>query len=152
MPNTIYAFLGRQGSGKTHQSNKLTHKTFSLATPLRRVYGFDVNNADYDKFKADGGREQMQKLADKVRAFDSTFFVKILIQDIILYIMANSEKDNVIGIDDVRFKNEYETIEQFCLDNDFELKAWFCDYKRGEYPPVSHKSEEWAQFLLDNNC
>ena len=154
----VIAFLGRQGSGKNYQSDRLIktgYKKLSFADPLRKmackVIGIDYEKAmrKYDELKKTPlinnltFRNILENLGSGVREIDENFWVKGVIQGI------RGTMKNIV-IDDMRYPNEYLELWQFCQDHNIIFKAYLCDYHSDRYDASNtHESAALANYLVD---
>ena len=95
------AILGKMGSGKTYISKLLAEK-YNL-----EIYSFGtkVKNIAYELFNMEEkDRKLLQTIADYMKYIDKDVWVNYIIKQI-------QHKDNII-IDDLRFKNEVDSLKK----------------------------------------
>lgn len=95
------AVLGKMGSGKTYISKLLTEK-YNL-----EIYSFGtkIKNIAYELFNMEKkDRKLLQTIADYMKYIDKDVWVNYIIKQI-------QYKDNII-IDDLRFKNEADSLKK----------------------------------------
>ena len=154
----VVAFLGREGSGKSYQSNELIkrgYKKLSFANPLRKlafkVVGLDFEEGmkQYDTLKRTElvfgmtFRNILEQLGEGVRAIDSDFWIKALVNDI------RGTLENIC-IDDMRYPNEFIKLHDYCKEHGIEFKAYLCNYNSERYSGVNpHSSAKLANYLVD---
>jgi hypothetical protein len=157
MKREIIAFVGRQGSGKSFQSQKLVHergfKKISFADPLRDI-AFSVIGMDYEKgmrkydelkrtnlINGLNFRNILENLGASVRKYDTDFWAQALITKI------EQCTENVV-IDDMRYPNEYELVRLHCLSKGYEYKAYYCNYQSSIYVEDNpHESARMSNYL-----
>lgn len=157
MKREVIAFIGRQGSGKSYQSQRLVKergfKKLSFADPLRDI-AFNVLGMDFEEgmkkydelkrtelFNGLNFRNILENLGASVRKYDKDFWVNALIHNI-------SQCSEHIVIDDMRYPNEYELLRNYCITKGYEFKAYFCNYKSPIYDENNkHESASLSNFL-----
>ena len=159
MKREVIAFIGRQGSGKSFQSQRLVKergfKKLSFADPLREI-AFNVIGMDfkegmekYDELKRTeiinglNFRNILENLGAAVRKFDKNFWANALIVNI-------KNCPEHIVIDDMRYPNEYEIVRAYCISKGYNFRAFFCDYKSSVYDDNNmHESAAMSNFLAN---
>lgn len=157
MKREVIAFIGRQGSGKSFQSQRLVKergfKRLSFADPLREI-AFNVIGVDfkegmekYDELKRTeiinglNFRNILENLGASVRKFDKDFWANALAVKI-------KDCAEHIVIDDMRYPNEYEIVRAFCVSKGYNFRAYFCDYKSDIYDENNqHESAAMSNYL-----
>lgn len=159
MVKQIIAHIGFQGSGKTYASEILVKeqgfKRLSFADSLRSI-AFNTlgmknreGMARYTELKSEeiyNGqtfRNILENLASSIRRYDEGFFAKALIYKI-------KELYNVdsICIDDLRYANEFLTLENYCKQNNVKFRLIFCDYNSDRYDENNnHESTQLSRYL-----
>ena len=157
MKREVIAFIGRQGSGKSFQSQRLVKergfKKLSFADPLREIafnvvgMDFEEGMAKYDELKRTevinglNFRNILENLGASVRKFDKDFWANALVVNI-------KNCPEHIVIDDMRYPNEYEIVRAFCNSKGYQFRAYFCDYKSDIYDENNkHESAAMSNYL-----
>jgi hypothetical protein len=154
---SLIAFTGRAGAGKSEQCQILQkegYKKVSFATPLRKIiastlgYTFLDFMENYEKlkrteiFNKQTLRNMMEGLGSKIRYYDENFFVKCLIKELQEYNL------DYVCIDDLRYKNEYYGIKDYCDKNKIDFKLIFCNYQSERYQAVNEHESAWMSNRL----
>ena len=153
----IIAFCGFQNSGKDYSCKRLMvtkgFQKVAFADALRDITfsTFGLSNEDgmsnYENLKKTefvNGltfRNILENLGSAIRKYDRKFWAKT-----VLYQIKNTSKN--ICISDLRYKNEFLVLKNFCSKNDIEFKLVFCDYKGENYDADNpHESARMAKYL-----
>lgn len=159
MKRSIFAFIGRAGSGKGYKCTlleKTGFKRLSFAEPLRRVlsatigmpYEYFIEN--YEELKQSNlmsnevtVRNMLENLATEIRKYDNEFFIKALFK------LIDSCKENIC-IDDLRFIEEYRMLYDKCEKENIELVVQLCDYRSERYQENNnHISAKLSNLLVE---
>lgn len=171
----IIAFTGRAGSGKDYQCNLLKdYKKLSFADALRDIafsalnIPKNVGTSYYDQLKvqncidvevwSDSRRSKLIYQDDinfrqfleflgtqGIRKYDNDFWCRCLVKQI------NDCNYDKICISDLRFINEYEYLNDFCEQNNYDFKVIFCDYHSDRYQNNNdHESAKMSNYFAEN--
>ena len=157
MKREIVAFIGRQGSGKSFQSQKLVKergfKKLSFADPLRDIafsvlgMDFETGMQKYDELKRTelinglNFRNILENLGASVRKYDADFWVNALLVNV------GNCPENIV-IDDMRYPNEYEIVRNYCMSKGYDFKAYYCNYISVVYDESNtHESAGLSNYL-----
>lgn len=161
MTRKLVAFLGLEGSGKSTNANKLVKDCgftkLSFADALRemafKIIGMDFNEgmSKYAELKqteiynGQNFRNILENLGSAVREQSPDFWVDSVLNKV-------SSIEGNICIDDMRYTNEYIKVYNYCVKNNIEFKAYFCNYKSDVYRTDNpHESARLARYLFDLN-
>lgn len=157
MRREVIALIGRQGSGKTFQANKLVNERkfmkLSFADPLREI-AFNVIGMDFDEGMSKYAelkqteivnglnfRNILENLGASVRKFDKDFWARALVTKV------NNTQENIV-IDDMRYPNEYVALKNYCSTKGIAYNAYYCDYKSAVYDESNpHESAGLSNYL-----
>lgn len=155
----IICFIGRAGSGKDYQCKLLQDKGYTkvaFADALREILRKTLHiNSDYfyDNYDSLKGTEMLQlptiyngetvtygvtlrqmleALGSSVRSYDENFWVTQALKQI------QDKKLRKVCISDMRYLNEYVCIKDFALENDYDLKVIFCNFRSKRYQDRNH--------------
>ena len=159
----IVAFVGRAGSGKDYQCNKLVEQGYvkvAFADILRELacttlnidYNYMLQN--YDKLKAtelvngQNFRNILENLGSGIRKYCPQFFADAVFKKVTSPELINYN----ICISDLRYLNEFYTLQGFNVTNsDTYFKCVFCDYRSNRYQEVNqHESAQLSNMLHDS--
>lgn len=168
MNKIVVSFLGRAGSGKDYQCNLLVRQGFkkiSFADALRDIsfksllIDPKVGIEQYEYLKQNpcieirlkdrtynlNFRQYLEHLSTQgIRHYNSNFWCECLCKTIL---ENNYQK---ICIADLRFVNEYQYLEKFCQDNNYNFKCIFCNYRSQRYQENNnHESALLANWLVE---
>ena len=155
----VIAFCGFEQSGKSYSALRLKttmgFEIISFADPLReiafRTLGIDPvkGMTIYEQLKRTPlinkltFRNILENLGSAVRLYDEDFWAKAALAKI------NRTVKNVC-INDLRYKNEYKVVKEFCDNNKVSFKLIFCDYHSEGYKDNNtHESAKLARYLKD---
>lgn len=171
--SNIIAFIGNAGSGKDYQCSKLVEQGYvklAFADALREIafaslcidYNQGMEHYDFLKkhdvinvFCPDGVDESqgyfrqfsfrtfLQKLGTEgIRNYDNDFWCRCMIKKI------KEQQIKNICISDMRFINEYKYVRDFAIQNGYNFKVIYCNYKSDRYIESStHASERMANWF-----
>ena len=156
----IIAFIGRAGSGKDYQANKLVERGFyklAFADILRHItaaicrISYEQLMKHYDDFKNNEyfpnytGRQLLENIGHAIRVYDDEFWINSVLNHIRIN---NLQK---IVISDMRYINEYLKTREFALNNDYQFKCIFCDYHSSRYQQYNNdESAKLSNYLAEN--
>ena len=165
----IIAFIGRAGSGKDYQCNKLVEQGYvklAFADALRDIAFSSLNiDIDWGLEHYDWLKENkciIVNLGEEKHELDFRQFLQFLgTQGIRKYaydfwcqclnstILAN--KYEQVCISDMRFINEYMSVRDFCIKYGYKYKVIFCDYKSDRYQKDNdHQSARMGNWFANN--
>ena len=155
----VIAFCGFEQSGKSYSALRLKttmgFEVVSFADPLRdiafKTLRIDAEKAMpmYEKLKTTEilpyltFRNVLENLGSAVRRYDEDFWANAAVKKI-------SESVKNISINDLRYKNEYMVLKDYCDRNSISFKLIFCDYHSEKYKDNNeHESAKLARYLKD---
>lgn len=167
MEKEIIAFIGRAGSGKDYQCKLLEEKGYkhvAFADALRHI-AFNVLGLTYEegmkqydflkenacimvatetKGESFNFRRFLELLGTQgIRKYDNDFWCRCLEKEIKDY--------DKVCISDMRFLNEYNYMNKFAKDNNYNFKVIFCNYKSDRYQENNlHESAKMGNWFAEN--
>ena len=155
----VVAYCGFEKTGKDYSCQRLIEtmgfEKVAFADALREsafcILGIPVKEGmeRYEELKKTKlvnnltFRNILENLGSAIRRYDKDFWAKTVVVKI-------KETYKNICISDLRYKNEYTVVKDFCDKNKIDFKLVFCDYRSEDYNDNNpHESAQLARYLKD---
>lgn len=165
----IIAIQGAHNSGKDEVSKIITSLTpstiFTLSTPVKSIFNekYDLIWDKIPRSKKEEYRQNFIQICDNLKKqFDRNYFIEILCNSINntnkqLNLFMSNQNPYVFIVSDLRFKNEYEYLVNWCRKNNETLKTvniirnndFEYDKIQEDFIIINNSSLEYLKFQIE---